>query len=298
MTLKASSLPRMLLSTAWVLFNFFRLLNDKGIGFSQDPMNEEDLKFTYELKDDFTVFPTTGTTFITIDKVFGPLSECPGIPQFNPMMILHGEHKIEVFKPIQPNVKLVTTRRISDVADKGKGAFVTFEMTTYEVDEKGARTPVLVNTMGLFVRGLGGFGYKGKSTGGLPKIPERPADKVVEEKTVANQALFYRLAGDVNPLHADPNMASMGGFDKPILHGLCFYGISARSIVKAFCNGDTNQFKSIQARFTSHVFPGETLQVSGWKEGNKVIFSAKTAERGKEVIQGVVELNENPSAKL
>ncbi len=152
--------------------------------------------------------------------------------------------------------------------------------------------------MGLFIRGLGGFGFKGKTQNTLPKIPTRNPDKVVEDKTVPNQAIFYRLAGDTNPLHIDPNMAQMGGFDQPILHGLCFYGISAKLVAQAFADGDVNKIKSVQARFTSHVFPGETIQLSGWKEGNKVIFSAKTAERGKEVIQGVVELNETPSAKL
>ena len=261
-------------------------------------MNEDDLRYTYELKEDFTVFPTAGTTFLLISAVFGPLTECPGMPNFNPMMLLHGEQKIELYKPITPNVKLVTSIKVADVADKGKGALVTFEFTTYEVED-GKRTPVLKNTMGTFIRGIGGFGYKGKGTvAALPKAPARKPCKVVDEKTEANQAIFYRLAGDTNPLHIDPNMASMGGFDRPILHGLCTYGISSKMVVKAFCDGDSNRVKSVQARFTSHVFPGETIQLSGWKEGNKIIFSAKTVERGLEVIQGVVELNDAPSAKL
>jgi len=269
-----------------------------GIGYSKDPMNEEDLKYTYELNQDFTVFPTVGTTFLLVEKVFAPLTECPGMPKFNPMMLLHGEHKIEFFKPVLPNVKLVTTGKIADVADKGKGAFVTFEFTTFEVDDSGKRTPLLVQQMGLFIRGLGGFGFKGKSQNTLPKIPERKPDQIVKETTVPNQAIFYRLAGDTNPLHIDPNMASMGGFDKPILHGLCFYGISSKLVAQAFCGGDSTKIKSVYARFTSHVFPGETIQLSGWKEGNKIIFSATTTERGKEVIQGVAELNDTPSAKL
>jgi acyl dehydratase len=261
-------------------------------------MNEDELKFTYELKDDFTVFPTVGTTFTTVDQIFGALSQCSGMPNFNPMQLLHGEQKIEILKPIQPNVKLLTACKIADIADKGKGAFVTFELTTYEVDESGKKTPVLINTQGLFIRGIGGFGFKGKSPNVLPKIPTRVPDQVVEDTTTANQAIFYRLAGDTNPLHVDPNMAQMGGFEKPILHGLCSYGISAKLIVKSFCDGDVNRLRSVQARFTSHVFPGETLQLSGWKEGNKVFFTAKTLQRGKEVIQGVAELNETATPKL
>jgi len=256
------------------------------------------LRFTYELNQDFSVFPTIGATFLEIEKVFGPLANCPGIPKFNPMMILHGEHKIEIFKPVQPNVKIFTTGKISDIVDKGKGAFVTFELTSYEIGDDGQKTLLLRNTLGLFMRGMGGFGFKGRTNPTLPKIPERTPCKVLEEKTVPNQAIFYRLSGDSNPLHIDPNMAAIGGFEKPILHGLCTYGISTKLILKAFCDGDATKLKSCQARFTSHVFPGETLKLSAWKEGNKIIFSAKTAERGKEVIQGVAELNDTLSPKL
>jgi len=269
-----------------------------GIGYSQDHLDESDLMFTYELDQDFRVFPTIGATFLEIEKVFGPLANCPGIPKFNPMMILHGEHKIEVFKPVSPNTKIFTTGRISDIADKGKGAFVTFELTSFELSDDGKKIPLLKNTLGLFMRGMGGFGFKGRTSSTLPKIPERCPDKIIEEKTTPNQAVFYRLTGDSNPLHVDPNMASIGGFNKPILHGLCTYGICTKLATKAFCDGDVNKIKSCQARFTSHVFPGETLEFSAWKEGNQIIFSAKTTERGKQVIQGVVEIENTPLPKL
>ena len=268
-----------------------------GIGFSRDPMNEDDHKFTYELKDEFTVFPTIAATFADVKDAFGALDSNPGIPKFNPMMILHGEQHLEIIRPLRTGFRLITKGKIADIADKGKGAFAIFELNTYEVEEDGKETHVIRQYMGLFIRGIGGFGYKGTVQLPLPAPPKRDPCKTLEEKTEANQAILYRLAGDVNPLHIDPQMASMGGFDKPILHGLCTYGVCARAIAKGWCDNNTDKIKKVSARFTSHVFPGETLKIKTWKEGSKIIFTAETAERGLVCIQGFVELNEQ-NAKL
>lgn len=268
-----------------------------GIGFSRDPMNEDDHKFTYELKDDFSVFPTIAATFADVKDAFNALDQNGGIPKFNPMMLLHGEQHMEIIKPLRTGVRLITKGKIADIADKGKGAFVTFELNTYEVEEDGKETHVVRQYMGLFVRGLGGFGYKGKVLLPLPAPPKRNPCKVLEEKTEKNQAILYRLAGDVNPLHIDPQMAALGGFDRPILHGLCTYGVCAKAIVKGWCDNNQEKVKKVSARFTSHVFPGETLKINTWKEGNKIIFTAQTVERELVAIQGYVELNEQ-DAKL
>ena len=112
--------------------------------------------------------------------------------------------------------------------------------------------------------------------------------------TTPNLAILYRLNGDRNPLHIDPDMASMGGFDKPILHGLCFFGITARAIQQHFFKINPDAMKQIGVRFTSHVFPGETLVISGWKEGDTIIFSTSTKERGKVVISGFVKVAPTP----
>ena len=144
--------------------------------------------------------------------------------------------------------------------------------------------------MNLFIRGLGGFGRKGEFSNPLPDAPKSAPTKTSEQITDKNQAFFYRLCGDRNPLHVDPNMSSMGGFDIPILHGLCTYGTTARAVYEAFFKEDPSKLQSISGRFTSHVFPGETLIVSMWQEGNQIIFSTKTKERGKEVLKGYATL--------
>ena len=141
----------------------------------------------------------------------------------------------------------------------------------------------------LFIRGLGGFGHKGTIKTAYPAIPKRKPDSIREEVTQKNQAFLYRLCRDRNPLHVDPQMSSMGGFDVPILHGLCFKGFTARSVVEQF-KIDPQNMDTISCRFTSHVFPGETLVVSGWKEGNTIVFTTSTKERGKVVLMGYMTL--------
>lgn len=151
--------------------------------------------------------------------------------------------------------------------------------------------------MSVFIRKLGGFGFKGKNTTPvLPKKPTKAPCAVFVEKTTPNQAILYRLNGDYNPLHIDPSMAAMGGFDKPILHGMCFYGLMAKAVVSKFCDNDSTRVAAVQARFTSHVFPGDTIEFSLWKDGDRVIVSGATQERKLECILGVVELK--PAAKL
>lgn len=147
-------------------------------------------------------------------------------------------------------------------------------------------------TTHLFVRGIGGFGERGKVKNNYPEPPARAADATRALTTTTNQAFLYRLNGDFNPLHVDPQMSAMGGFDVPILHGLCTYGITARAIFEQYHPEDASRLKKIAGRFTSHVFPGETLVVEMWKNGNHIIFHTKTKERGKVVLKGVCELRE------
>jgi len=126
----------------------------------------------------------------------------------------------------------------------------------------------------LFIRGLGGFGGDKGPNPPVHKIPkDRSPDAVHVKKTTPNQALVYRLSGDMNPLHADPNMAALGGFDKPILHGLCFFGIATHGVVRQLCDNDPSKVLSIEGRFASPVFPGQQLTVQMWRDGKaKIVF--------------------------
>ena len=218
--------------------------------------------------------------------------DIPGMPSFNPMQLLHGEESVKSIKPLVPNTKYEVQEKIIDLQDKGKGALLLFDAEIKDLDSQE-----LVSTVrsSLFIRGIGGFGHKGTVQTKYPAAPKRKPDSVREEVTYKNQAFLYRLCNDRNPLHVDPDMSAMGGFETPILHGLCFKGFTARSVLEQF-KIDPNQLDTISSRFTSHVFPGETLVVSGWKEGNTLIFNTTTKERGKVVLIGFATLK--PQAKL
>lgn len=255
-----------------------------GIGMGNPSSDKDQLKFTFE--NGLKVFPTFGVVppFPSLMSVVGH----PGL-EFNPMMLLHGEQYMEVMKtPIPVKGKLINKPKLKAIYDKGKGALVLLDCTT----ETEAGEVVFFNTFSLFLRGEGGFGGE---SGPKPEneSPDRAPDKTVEMKTLPQQALIYRLSGDLNPLHADPNFAAMGGFEKPILHGLCTFGNLGRAVMQEYCGNDPAKFKSIQVRFAGHVFPGETIVVDMWKEAeDTILLKAKTAERGKDVItNAAVKLN-------
>jgi len=234
----------------------------------------EELSFVYE--QDLKVLPT-----FAVIPAFPALFAMGSAIEVNPMMVLHGEQRIELAGPIPTSGKLTTTPTVKAIYDKVKGALVLIETET--VDAKGKL--LFKNVFGAFVRGEGGFGGDRGPSGPRSPVPERKPDKIVEMKTLPQQALLYRLSGDMNPLHADPSFAKMGGFGTPILHGLCTFGHVGRAVLGAFAGNDPTRFKNFDARFAGVVYPGETIVTEMWDEGNgRIIAQARTKERGELVL--------------
>jgi 3-hydroxyacyl-CoA dehydrogenase/3a,7a,12a-trihydroxy-5b-cholest-24-enoyl-CoA hydratase len=260
-----------------------------SIGAASDPTDEADLPFVYELSGKgHKAFPTMAVTFPF--EVLPQLFDIPSL-SVNPMMIVHGEQYLELKRPLPTAANLTNQGRITQVYDKGSGALLILESST--LDEAG--NEIALNRSSLFVRGMGDFGGERGPSGKINIPPERKPDATIQQQTQPNQALLYRLnsSGDRNPLHADPQMAAFGGFDRPILHGLCTYGFAARAVVKQFANNDVRRFKAMQARFSKHVFPGETLITDMWQDSDtRIFFQTKVAERDEIVLSNAaIELH-------
>jgi multifunctional beta-oxidation protein len=239
----------------------------------------EDLPFTYEK--DLRVLPT-----FAVVASFPAMMNLGGALRVNPVMVLHGEQAISLKAPIPTRGTLTTTPTVTAVYDKGKGAVVVVETDT--LNEKG--TLLFHNTAAIFIRGEGGFGGERGPSGARNVPPDRKPDKTIAYKTLPQQALIYRLSGDMNPLHADPDFAKLGGFDVPILHGLCSYGLAGRAVLSAFGGNDPARLKGFEVRFAGVVFPGETLTTDMWDVGGgKIVLTART-ERGEALSSAAAEI--------
>jgi acyl dehydratase len=197
-------------------------------------------------------------------------------------MLVHGEQAIELQRPLPVEGTVRTVTRITGVYDKGKGAVVATESESVDA---GSGEPMFTTRSSAFIRGEGGFGGDRGPSGPRNVPPEREPDHVVSYRTGRDQALIYRLSGDRNPLHSDPSFAAMGGFDRPILHGLCTYGYTGRALLHALCDGDPARFRSMEGRFTSPVFPGDELTVRMWVDGDEAVFQT-ARDDGTVVIDG------------
>jgi acyl dehydratase len=245
------------------------ILYHLGIGAGDPPTDPGELEYTYEKN--LKVLPSFGV--IPVFGSMGALANTPGL-KFNFAMLLHGEQDIEVHQPIPPEATVSNAGEIVGVYDKGKGALVVLEVKTR--DEAGQ--PLFTNRFSLFLRGEGGFGGEsGPKAGNRP--PERDPDGVLESQTLPQQALLYRLSGDRNPLHADPEFAKMGGFDKPIIHGLCSFGVVCKAVVDNVLGGDVTKVARYQARFAGVGYPGETYLTSYWKQDDKILVETKSKQR-------------------
>jgi acyl dehydratase len=193
------------------------------------------------------------------------------IGSFNPALMVHGTEGIELYGEIPPDGEIESVGEITGIWDKGKAAVAEIESISTLVSTGKQLFKV---KMSLFCRGAGDFGGE-RGPSPTFEIPNRKADHEVSYTTREDQALTYRLSGDRNPLHSDPAFAKMGGFDRPILHGLCTYGFTGRALLHTLCGSDPSRFKAMDGRFSKPVLPGDTLTISMWVDGQKALFVTK-----------------------
>lgn len=249
-----------------------------GVGAGTDPTSDADLALVYEHSGKgMRVLPSFGVT-PAINLLFTYAKSGMTVPglSFGLDRVLHGEQYTEVMRPLPTHATLRTKAAIKAIYDKVKAAVIHTEFTTY--DESG--DALIKNLVVTVVRGAGGWGGERGPTIDVNIPPDRAPDTTIEYRTGDNQALLYRLSGDWNPLHADPALARSIGFDRPILHGLCAFGFATRAVAAAFApHGDPRFVRSIRVRFTSPIFPGETIATEMWQHGDRIVFRCRVKER-------------------
>ena len=244
-----------------------------------DPTGKE-LEFTTENSKGVTqrVLPT----FPVI--VGGAGGGMRNIGTFNPAMLVDGGRTVELHKELPVEGTIKSRGRVIGVYDKGSGAVIASESES--IDAKTGE-PLFNLKSNVFLRGEGGFGGERGPSGPKNVPPDRKPDHEVTYDTRSDQALTYRLSGDRNPLHSDPEFAKMAGFPKPILHGLCTYGFTGRALLHALCGSDPAKFKSMEGRFSKPVFPGDTLTVKMWVDANSAVFYTETQNSDVVLDQGL-----------
>jgi len=194
---------------------------------------------------------------------------------FDRAMLVHAEQAFELHRPLPVSGTVRTVSTVTGIYDKGSGALVASENVAVDA-ESGEK--LVTSTSGAFIRGEGGFGGE-RGPSDRWQRPDRPPAQQVVQPTRPEQALLYRLSGDRNPLHADPKFAARGGFSRPILHGLCTYGVTGRALLHALCGSDPARFRSMSGRFSRPVLPGDTLTVSIWlQDGDTALFQTATQD--------------------
>jgi acyl dehydratase len=247
------------------------LLYHLALGAGGDPVDPRELRYTIE--DGLQVLPTFGVVAQTVHRFEPPAVEYPGI-SIDLAKVLHGTQRVDVHQPLPVDGQARASARITGVYDKGSAAVIETETVVSDLDGR----PIWTNTSSIFARGEGGFGGD-RGPSGPSGPPERAPDAVIVTPTAPQQALWYRLLGDRNPLHSHPEFAAKAGFARPILHGLCTYGMVCKAVVDAELDSDATLVGGYGVRFAGVVFPGETLRTSVWREDGRLVLATTVDER-------------------
>jgi acyl dehydratase len=245
-----------------------------GIGLGRDPLDDSELAYVTERHALKTV-PSMATVLCRTPLLMNAGLDRP--------KVLHGEQRLTLHRPLPPEGELIADSRVTEAYDKGagKGAVIYTEIEArLAADDRPAFT--LGST--TFARGDGGFGGPAGSGPEPHKIPDRKPDLTHTVETRKDQALLYRLNGDRNPLHSDPELAKRVGFPVPILHGLCTYGNACRAVLTAVCKYDHTRITGFDVRFSAPVYPGESIATDMWIDGKTVSFRCRVPERDVTVI--------------
>ncbi|ARX83119.1 MULTISPECIES: MaoC/PaaZ C-terminal domain-containing protein [Streptomyces] len=249
-----------------------------------DPATDAgELRYTLESR--LHVLPSFATVAGAGMGMMGGLA-APGI-DVDLTAVLHGGQSVELHRPIPVKGRATTSSKVAAVYDKGKAAVLV--LRSEAADDEG---PLWTSDAQIFVRGEGGFGGE-RGPSGSPEVPEGPCDHTALRPVRPDQALLYRLSGDWNPLHADPEFAGLAGFERPILHGLCTYGMTLKAVVDTVLGGDVTRVRAYRTRFAGIVLPGETLRVGMWESKDRVRVAVTAVERQDAPVltDTVVELN-------
>jgi len=232
-----------------------------GLGFGSDPLDARQLRYVYEK--DLVVLPTMAAVLASPGAWMRERTEL-GIDF---LRLVHGEQGVKIHQPLPVAGTVLGESRVTRIVDKGEGKGAVMHVEKILKDAASGELLATAEQV-LFLRGDGGFsGGEGgdEPAAALPTVPESAPQAVLEIPTRPEAALVYRLSGDVNPLHADPQVAAKAGFPRPILHGLATWGSAGRAVVELFCGHEPARLRSIRARLTSPVYPGETLLFEGWR---------------------------------
>ena len=242
-----------------------------GLGLGQDPLDRDELAFVYEKN--LKVLPTFAV-------MLGYTAYWLRRPEIGVTWekVVHGEHAMRLHAPLAPQGTVIGRTRILDVVDKGEGRGALVYSQRDIFDKASGRLLVTLNQT-TFCRGDGGFGGAKREAPAPHAIPARAPDGVVDFSTRPEMALIYRLSGDVNALHVDPDFAKAAGFPRPILHGLATFGVAGHALLKAACGYDPARLIAMAGRFSAPVYPGETIRTEFWRDGNVLSFRARVAGR-------------------